>query len=509
MRNKNIKIGIRSGVAALFLSVVLAFSGCGEMKSEVEENQEDTSLEDTVEILEPVVTPLDWETPVIELGEEYPLSEDIKDYVSVSDDRYDEYLLESNVDLSSPGEYEIRISGYEESFIFPVIVRDTICPEMELLRGYDIVTPGSLVSADDLFVAASDNDPEYVYGYNGLEKMEEAELVIPETDIPSYEYLENAEISREEIADSITLPEEEGVYLVNAVALDRSGNSVTAPVYFLVDGTGPRIILRKEKITVYLGENYDFDKGVTLEDNVFSEEECTYQIDEEELTGVLEHLQNGEIGTYTVTYRASDAIGNTTEKPLTVILAKRPVSQENNTPQDNNSAPQENSTPQDNNNVPQENNNTYQDNNGTAQENESDQNNQSNQESASTDSAYNLEMAQAAFAAVNEYRTSNGLSALTWNDSLYENSKVRAAEIVTSFAHTRPNGESCFTAFTVSYTSAGENIAYGYTTAQSVAEGWWNSEGHKANILNTSFSQAALACYYANGRYYWVNLFIG
>ena len=475
MRNKNIGIGRLSGVAALLLCAVVAFSGCGDTKSEVEENKEDTSLEDT-EVSKPTVTPLDWETPVIELGEEYLLSEDVKDYVSVSDDRYLEYILESNVDLSSPGEYEIKISGYEESFVFPVIVRDTTCPEMELLRGYDIVTPGSTVLADALFVAVSDNDPEYVYGYYGLEKVEEAELVIPETDGLSYESLDDSGMAREEISDSIILPEEEGLYLVNAAVLDRSGNMVTAPVYFLVDGTGPQIKLRRDKVTVYLDENYDFNKGVTLKDNVFPEEECTYQIDEEELADLQEHLQNGKTGTYTLTYYAADALGNTTEKVLTVTLANRPA------PQGNNNAPQEN---------------------------DSNQNNQSSQGNASTASDYNLEMAQAAFAVINEYRTSNGIAALTWNDSLYENCKVRAAEIVTSFAHTRPNGESCFTAFTVSYTTAGENIAYGYSTAQSVAEGWWNSEGHKANILNASFSQAALACYYANGRYYWVNLFIG
>ncbi|MCH5340513.1 MAG: hypothetical protein J1E01_03505 [Acetatifactor sp.] len=476
MRNTNKRVSRMCRVTALLLSVMVAFSGCGDTTSEEKENKDDTSLEDTVEISKPTVTPLDWETLVIELGEEYTLSGDVKDYVSVSDDRYLEYILESNVDLSSPGEYEIKISGYEDSFVFPVIVRDTTCPEMELLRGYDIVTPGSTVAADALFAAVSDNDQEYVYGYYGLEKVEEAELAIPETDSPSYEYLEDSGMAREEISDSIILPEEEGLYLVNAAALDRSGNMVTAPVYFLVDGTGPQIKLRREKVTVYLDENYDFYQGVTLEDNVFSEEECTYQIDEEELADVLEHLQNGKTGTYTLTYYAADALGNTTEKVLTVTLTKRP-------------APQVNTD--------------------TPQGNDGNQNNQSSQETTSTASDYNLEMAQAAFAAVNEYRTSNGIAALTWNDSLYENCKVRAAEIVTSFAHTRPNGESCFTAFTVSYTTAGENIAYGYSTAQSVAEGWWNSEGHKANILNASFSQAALACYYANGRYYWVNLFIG
>lgn len=468
MRNKGKIIDRKIGMAVLFISALMTFAGCG--KAEI--SGENSTKEATSETTHPAATPLDWETPVIELGEVFPLSEDIKDYISVEDDNYEGYILESTVDIFSPGEYEIRISGHEESFVFSVIVRDTTCPEMELLCGYDIVRPGSSVSADTIFASVSDNDPEYVYGFHGLELMTEEELSIPKTESLSYEYQENSEITRGEISKIITLPEEEGLYLVYAAVLDRSGNIVTSPVYFLVDGTGPQIKLRKEKVTVYLDQNYDFTKGVTLEDNVFPEEECNFWIDEKELTNLQDSLQKKQTGTYTLTYYAEDSLENTTKKVLTVTLAERPAPQESNTPQENKES-------------------------------------QNNQTSVSTDSSYDLEMAQAAFAAVNEYRINNGLSALTWNDTLYENCKVRAEEISTSFSHTRPNGESCFTAFTVSYSAAGENIASGYTTAQSVTNGWWNSEGHKANMLSGSFSQAAIACYYANGRYHWVNLFIG
>lgn len=476
MRNKSKKI-------ILLVSVLMTLVGCGEAA-------EESSVESTPEITQPVVTPLDWETPVIELGAENALSEKIKDYVTVSDDRYDEYTLESNVDLLSPGEYEIRISGYDEVYTFPVIVKDSTCPEMELLLGYDIVAPGSTVSVDAVFASTSDNDPEYVHGFYGLEAMTEEDLPLPESeDISeniaddtsediSYEQRENSGMALEEISESITLPEEEGLYLVNAAVLDRSGNLATAPVYFTVDGTGPQIKLRKTKISLYTDQTYDFDKGVTLEDNVFSAEECTYRIDEEELNTLYSGLQSEQTGTYKVTYYAEDPLGNTTEKTVTVTVAERP-------------APQENSTPQTDNSIPQAGVETQ------------------NTPPASTDAYYDLAMAQAAFAAVNEYRTNNGVAALTWNDTLYENGKVRGAEIVTSFSHTRPNGQTCFTAVTVSYKTAGENIAYGYTTAQSVANGWWNSAGHQANILNASFSQGAIACYYSNGTYYWVNLFTG
>lgn len=460
----------KRAAAALFLGIVVVLTGCGASNLSGNENTEKPPVTDETKVKKPAVTPYDWETPVLELGEEYSLGVDVENYVYVSDDRYGEYTLESNVDILSPGEYEICISGHGESYVFPVTVKDTVCPEMELLYGYTIAAPGSSVSRDAVFASVSDNDPEFVYGYYGLQKVMETEEFVPEEESISYEHRENAEIPKGEIADSLILPEEEGVYLVNAVAMDRSGNAVISPLYVLVDGTGPQIGLPKTKITVYLDQDYDFMKNVTVEDNLFAEEECTLWIDEEEYAKLSEQFQNGQTGTYTLTYYAADAVGNTTEKVLTVTLANRPV-------------------PQESSNVPQS--------------------PSGGSQSASTDPYYDLDMAKAAFEAVNAYRTSNGLSALTWNDSLYENCVVRAAEIVTSFSHTRPNGTSCFTALTVSYRWAGENIAAGYTGAQAVADAWWNSPGHKANILHSSYTQAAIACYCVNGRYYWVNLFIG
>lgn len=83
---------------------------------------------------------------------------------------------------------------------------------------------------------------------------------------------------------------------------------------------------------------------------------------------------------------------------------------------------------------------------------------------------------------------------------------IRAVEIATHFSHTRPNGNSCFTALTeagVSYRRAGENIAKGHRTPTQVVEGWMNSEGHRTNILNADFTHLAVG--YAD--YGWVQLF--
>ena len=117
---------------------------------------------------------------------------------------------------------------------------------------------------------------------------------------------------------------------------------------------------------------------------------------------------------------------------------------------------------------------------------------------------------QAVLALVNKERKAAGLGTVTLYDELCKVADVRPKEIVKSFSHTRPNGTSCFTAFKengVAYRYAGENIAYGQKTATEVMNGWMNSTGHRANILNKNFGKIGIACYNFNGVKYWVQLF--
>ncbi len=124
---------------------------------------------------------------------------------------------------------------------------------------------------------------------------------------------------------------------------------------------------------------------------------------------------------------------------------------------------------------------------------------------------------QSAFASqviklVNEERAKAGLNALKLNTSVAKAAQVRAQEQQQSFSHTRPNGTSCFTALKeagVSYMKAGENIAYGQTTPQQVMNAWMNSEGHRANILNSDFTEIGVGYYQgSNGVSYWAQMFI-
>ena len=113
---------------------------------------------------------------------------------------------------------------------------------------------------------------------------------------------------------------------------------------------------------------------------------------------------------------------------------------------------------------------------------------------------------------VNAERAKYGLSALTKDNGATKAAHVRAKEIVKSFSHTRPNGTSCFTVakeLGISYRSAGENIAYGYSSPKQVVNGWMNSEGHRKNILSSSFTKIGVGCYSSRGVLYWSQFFMG
>lgn len=105
---------------------------------------------------------------------------------------------------------------------------------------------------------------------------------------------------------------------------------------------------------------------------------------------------------------------------------------------------------------------------------------------------------------VNQERGNAGLNELKMDADLMEAAMQRAAELVFSFSHTRPSGQSCFT---VSDKAFGENIAAGYWDADSVMNGWMNSEGHRANILREYYTSIGVGCFWYDGVGYWVQLF--
>jgi uncharacterized protein YkwD len=56
--------------------------------------------------------------------------------------------------------------------------------------------------------------------------------------------------------------------------------------------------------------------------------------------------------------------------------------------------------------------------------------------------------------------------------------------------------------------TAGENIAYGYTSATEVMVGWMSSTGHKANILNPAFKDTGVGIIPdSKGQLYYCQIF--
>lgn len=113
---------------------------------------------------------------------------------------------------------------------------------------------------------------------------------------------------------------------------------------------------------------------------------------------------------------------------------------------------------------------------------------------------------------VNEIRVQNGLRELTYNWELSRVARYKSQDMKDNryFSHTSPVYGTPFQMmkdFGITYRSAGENIARGYRSPQAVVNGWMNSPGHRANILNASFTQIGVG-YVADGNY-WTQMFIG
>lgn len=125
----------------------------------------------------------------------------------------------------------------------------------------------------------------------------------------------------------------------------------------------------------------------------------------------------------------------------------------------------------------------------------------------SSEHAYVLRIAEL----VNEARANAGLKPLTLDKNITRAAQVRAVETEKSFSHTRPDGRHFSTALGeagVSYRGAGENIAWGQKTPEQVMDGWMNSPGHRANILNENFTSIGVGYYQnSNGVNYWSQLF--
>ena len=111
---------------------------------------------------------------------------------------------------------------------------------------------------------------------------------------------------------------------------------------------------------------------------------------------------------------------------------------------------------------------------------------------------------------------SGSRAALTYDYGLEKAAVQRAAELIKNFEHTRPDGRSAVTVLSdmgYSYSSYGENIARGQTSAAKVLDDWkeedqpYSGQGHRRNMLSEDFKYIGIAHIRYENIDYWVQEF--
>jgi uncharacterized protein YkwD len=111
---------------------------------------------------------------------------------------------------------------------------------------------------------------------------------------------------------------------------------------------------------------------------------------------------------------------------------------------------------------------------------------------------------------VNAEREKAGCAPLTENAKLTKAAQDHSQDMADheNMSHTGSDGSSMSDRLArvgYKFSTAGENVAYGYNSPESVMDGWMNSAGHKANILNCAFKEIGIGL--AQPGYYWTQDF--
>ncbi|MCA0987666.1 CAP domain-containing protein [Guptibacillus algicola] len=112
----------------------------------------------------------------------------------------------------------------------------------------------------------------------------------------------------------------------------------------------------------------------------------------------------------------------------------------------------------------------------------------------------------------NAEREKAGLPALKVDTELSKVAEAKSEDMKANnyFAHNSPTYGSPFEMmdqFGVEYRTAGENIAKGQQTPEAVVNAWMNSEGHRKNIMNESFTHIGVG--HVEEGNIWTQQFIG
>ena len=126
--------------------------------------------------------------------------------------------------------------------------------------------------------------------------------------------------------------------------------------------------------------------------------------------------------------------------------------------------------------------------------------------------AYEDERCQQLYVLLNDVRKQYGLAALEVMPELSAIAQQRAGECASYFSHYRADGtkwDSLLAQAGLKRDVRAENIAYFYPNAKQALNGWMNSYGHRANILNADARYIGVGCYGSGNNIYWALIFIG
>ncbi|QDI92457.1 hypothetical protein EPH95_15680 [Salicibibacter halophilus] len=141
---------------------------------------------------------------------------------------------------------------------------------------------------------------------------------------------------------------------------------------------------------------------------------------------------------------------------------------------------------------------------------EGDDTEQNNDQSFETESEFEQEVIRL----TNEEREAQGLEPLEADSEVSDVARVKSEDMRDNdyFSHDSPTYGSPFDMmdeYGLDYMGAGENIAAGQTSPEQVVEGWMDSDGHRANILNEDYTHIGVG-HAEGGSYgeYWTQMFI-
>ncbi len=102
------------------------------------------------------------------------------------------------------------------------------------------------------------------------------------------------------------------------------------------------------------------------------------------------------------------------------------------------------------------------------------------------------------YSQTNAERAAVGLPSLKLEPQLNNAATAKANNMITVdyWAHNSPSGATPWSFISASgyiYSTAGENLAKGFDTSYGVTAGWMASPAHKANILNSSYTDVGFA----------------